>query len=127
MKVTRLVLVLLLTLTALLLVNGCSKHYVDVYINEICMPVTLENDPETAIDPLWVFPGDYVIFNNMREEDLVEMVFPTGLFEVERVEIEAGHRVILKVVAEGPMEGPISISGDGCGAGIPKVKVGEDP
>lgn len=126
MKLTRFVLVLLLALAALLLVNGCSKHYVDVYINDDCILVTIDNEPETGIDPLWVYPGDYVIFNNMKDDD-VEMVFPTGLFEEDRVEIEAGHRKILKVVADGPMEGPISISGDGCGAGIPKVKVGEDP
>lgn len=126
MKLTRFVLALLLALVALLLVNGCSKHYVDVYINEDCILVDLENESETGIDPLWVYPGDYVIFNNMKEHD-VDMVLPPGMFELDLVEIEAGHRVILKVVADGPMEGPISISGHGCGAGIPKVKVGEDP
>jgi len=127
MKSIRIPLFLLLMAAALLLVSGCSKHYVDVYINEAGLPVTLDNEPETAIDPLWVFPGDYVIFNNMRADEEVILRFPSGMFELDTVTIEAGHRKILKVIADGPMTGTLTITGDGIPAGNPEVIVGEDP
>jgi hypothetical protein len=124
MKSTRFALTLVLMMGTLLLMGGCSKHYVDVYINEMCELVTLENGD--AIDPLIVYPGDYVIFNSMRETKAVTLTFPTGMFEEDEVTIDPGKRVILKVINEGAPSGDIKRSGD-CPVGDPKVKVGEDP
>lgn len=130
-----------LTVLVLILMGaaGCnheeceSKHYVDIYINEVCDPVTLENDEE--IDVLFVYPGDYVIFNNMRAAKSVTIEFPPGMFELDEVEIEAGHRAILQVIADGPLEDDpadpsddrLTIRGDGCPSGNPQAKVGEGP
>jgi len=129
MKSIRVLLLFVFLISVLMLVGGCSKHYVDVYINEICEPVTLENDRK--IDVLYFFPGDYVIFNNMRAENSVTLEFPVGMFEVTEVTIEAGHRVTLKVVADGPLDdttsGRIIFTGTGCPMGNPEAKVGEGP
>ena len=129
-----LLMVLLLLMAAVLLVGGCckdcgecegSRHYVDVYINEICDPVTLENDED--IDPLWVFKGDHVIFNNMRETETVTLELPPGMFELDTVEIKAKHRVILEVVDGGEESGKLKVRGTGCPVGDPDVKIGEGP
>jgi len=123
MKSKRFVLILLLILAALLLMNGCSRHYVDVYINEDCALVAIDND--TAIDPLTVFVGDYVIFNNLTD-DKIELSFPPGIFEVDHVTIAGGKRVIVKVVKAVPEGDSMTI---GCRefTGSPKVVVDEDP
>ena len=123
MKSIRIPVLLLLLAGVLLLMGGCYRHYVDVYINEMCEPVTLENDE--MIDPLIVFPGDYVVFTNMREVKSVTLEFPVGMFEVDEVTINAGHRAILKVVDKGETEGYIKRID--CPIGDPKVKVGEGP
>ncbi len=123
MKSIRFSLSLLLLLAVLLVVGGCSKHYVDVYINERCALVAIDND--TAIDPLVVFPGDYVIFNNLRDEP-VELNLPIGMFEEDNVTISAGKRVILKVIETGHREESMNIVCDD-GSGTPKVVVGDDP
>jgi hypothetical protein len=125
MKSIRIPLLLLVLVAVLLLMAGCSKHYVDVYINEEKALVTLANCK--AIKPLWMFPGDYVIFNNTREIHWVMLEFPEGMFEVTKTDtIWPGHRVILKVTATGKMEGIISVISDGP-IGNPEAKVGEDP
>ncbi len=116
--------VLLLMTAGLLLVGGCSRHYVDVYIHPNCYLVSLENDDE--INPLIVYKGDYVIFNSMREAT-VTMRLPAGMFEEDEVDIEGGARVILKVIGEASMAGQISFSGTGCDVGDPDVKIGEGP
>ncbi len=130
MKSIRFPIFLLVLVATLLLVSGCSKHYVDVYINEQCLFSTLDNG---EIETLMVFPGDYVIFNNAREKPTpttqrwVDLTFPAGLFELTTVRIEPGHRVILKVIADGPMSGVLGISGPSCPSGSPEFKVGEGP
>jgi hypothetical protein len=115
-----------LLLATLLVVGGCSRHYVDVYLNEIGSLVLLDGDPDNIIDPLWVYKDDYVIFNNTRSK-AITLTFPLGMFEVDEVVVDGGRRAILQVVADGPSEGTISVSGDGIPAGSPKVKVGEGP
>ncbi len=131
MKSIRSTIFILVLLAAVLLVSGCSKHYVDVYINEQCLMSTMDND---EILTLMVFPGDYVIFSNTREElsdvdeKWVELSFPDGLFEVDMVRIEPGHRVILEVIADGPLSNTrMGINGPNCPSGGPDVKVGEGP
>ena len=126
MKSIRFPLLLWVMMMVLLLVGGCSKHYVDVYINEDCKLVLLDSDPDAYIDPLVVFPGDYVIFNNLNSDD-VKLVFPSGLFEVGDTLIESGHRVIFKVIADSLPLGSIRISSPTCPSTNPKVIVGEDP
>ena len=123
MKSIRFLLLLLALAATLLLAVGCSKHYVDVYINDKCLLVTLENDE--IIDPLVVFPGDYVIFNNLTDEEVV-MNLPDDMFSKDDVTIPAGKRVILKVIQKDPVTKEISIDCDG-GSSLPKVRVGEDP
>ena len=123
MKSTRILLLLLLMVT-LMSVGGCSKHYVDVYIGAECLPITPAYDSTTRT--LLVFPGDYVVFSNTRDKD-VTITFPLDMFEMDEVTIGAGHRVTVRVINEGEASGPLSISGDGCGSGDPKIKVGEDP
>ena len=127
--------VLVVLAAALLLVTGCSRHYVEVYINEECLPATADMD---NIKTLWVFPGDYVVFINAREVPevpegqtppgrWVKLTFPDGMFEENEVRIDPGKRVILKVIADGPMEGLIAVTGPTCPLGSPEVKVGEGP
>jgi hypothetical protein len=116
---------LTLIVAALVFSGGCSRHYVDVYINEICALVYLDNDPESVIEDLFVFEGDYVIFNNTKDT-AVELTFPVGLFEVDEIVVEGHSRVFVKVIGAALSEGTIGISGD-CPAGAPKVKVGEGP
>jgi hypothetical protein len=123
MKFNRIHLLLLL-MVALLALGGCSKHYVDVYIGGQCLPISPAYDATNRV--LWVFPDDYVVFSNMRDAEVI-VTLPAGMFEMDEVTIEGGHRVTLRVINEGDVEGPLSISGDGCPSGDPKIKVGEDP
>ena len=123
MKSIRLSLLFLLLTAALLLVAGCSRHYVDVYINDDCFLVTMENDK--IIDPLLVFPGDYVVFTNITGHK-VELNLPDGMFSEDDVEIAAGKRVILEVIQKDPGERSMVIVCTG-GTGSPRVVVGEDP
>lgn len=139
MKAMRVSLVIVLLAAVLGLMGGCSRHYVDIYINENCQPVTLENGQK--IEVMYFHPGDYVIFNNTRASESVKIQLPTGMFEVaddsvemisdpvtgESIEIESGHRAILKVVGDATTNGRLSITGDGCPAGNPEAKVGEGP
>ena len=123
MKSIRFSLFLLLLLALLLMAGGCSKHYVDVYINENCALVAIDNDK--AIDPLVLFVGDYVIFNNIREDE-VELSLPPGIFEKDSVKIAAGKRSILKVLKSVPAGDSMVIDCDP-DSGSPKVVVDEDP
>lgn len=116
---------LVLIVAALMFSGGCARHYVDVYINENCVLVLLDDDPTNVIEDLFVFEGDYVVFNNTKDS-AVELTFPLGIFEVDSIEVAAHSRVFVKVVGEALSEGTIGISGD-CPAGAPKVKVGEGP
>lgn len=129
-KKNPLLMVLLFLMTALLLVGGCSRHYIDVYLDEECFSSTADLE---HIKPLLLFPGDYVVFINTRVppapdvERWIELKFPEGLFEEDFVRIDPGKRVILKVIADGPMSGNIETNGPGCPLGDPEVKVGEGP
>ena len=124
MKSIRIIL-LMLSMVTLLLMGGCSKHYVDVYIGGECLPLSHAFDSDTMI--LLVFPGDYVVFTNLRDK-AINITLPAGMFELDMVEdLESGHRVTLKVINEGDAEGGLSISGEGCPSGDPKIRVGEDP
>jgi hypothetical protein len=123
MKTIRFVLVLML-LAVLLVVAGCDKHYVDVYINDECAMVAIDND--TAIDPLMVFPGDYVIFNNISGDSVI-IDLPDDWFEEDLVSILKDKRVILKVIRTDPGRSDMGISCTIGGAGAPKVVVGEEP
>jgi len=123
MKSIRLILFLVVLVASLLLVGGCSRHYVEVYINDKCEMVTLVN--HDIINPLYVFKGDYVIFTNISKVE-VELNLPDGVFEKNDVTIAVGKRVILKVIRNGPYEKPMNIECSGP-SGEPKVFVGEEP
>ena len=86
----------------------------------------LDGDPNVYIDPLVVYPGDYVIFNNLKADD-VKLIFPPDLFEVGETLIEGGHRAIFKVISDGLPLGAIRISAPSVPSTNPKVIVGEDP
>jgi hypothetical protein len=126
MMSTRIVLALLLVAAALLLVVGCSKHYVDVYINEDGKIVLLNNDP-TTIEELFVFPGDFVVFNNMSGQEATLGFSAEGLFGTTTEVLGPNQRVILEVQAGAPAETEIAVSGAGWPSTGPKVKVGEGP
>ena len=129
MKSIRIPMFLLVLLAAMLMV-GCSAleyHFVDVYINDECLPFTLAK--AGAIETLWVFPGDQVIFTNTRDKEVV-MTFTTGIFEVDEIALKPGKRVILKVISPGLKEGTVTlttIDGSKCPDGTPKVVVCEGP
>ncbi len=123
MKSIRFFLFLVVLVASLFLVGGCYRHYVDVYLNDQCHMVTMENND--VINPLIVFKGDYVIFNNISSAP-VELNLPDGVFERDDVTIAVGKRVILKVIMNGPTESPMNIECTG-GSGSPKVFVGEEP
>lgn len=139
MKSIRIPVLLLLLAGVLLLMGGCYRHYVDVYINNECILVTMDNG---VIETLLVFKGDFVVFNNLNEESessgptYVDLHLPEGMFDESEVSdlrtdenairVQPGKRVILEVISDGPIEGLISITGD-CPTGTPKVKVGEEP
>jgi|GEM_PF-6532706 len=123
MKSIRLTIVFFVLAVSLLLMGGCSRHYVDVYVNNQCYLVNLDND--TAIESLLVFKGDYVIFNNLGDNE-VELNLPDGVFERDKVTISPGKRVILKVIMNGPHSKNMNIECTG-GSGSPKVVVGEEP
>ena len=120
----------LLLMAGLLFWGGCSRHYIEVYIDEEGRLATADLD---HIKPLLVFPGDYVVFINTRVPPepgvprWVELDFPEGFFDVESVKIDPGKRAIVKVIADGPLSGNIQVSGPGIPMGDPEVKVGEGP
>ena len=119
------VFLLMLVMTAtLFLIGGCSRHYVDVYIDNDCLLKTLETDK--SIDVLLVFPGDYVIFNNLTNGN-VELNLPVGMFEKDKVIVAGGSREILKVIMKEPFEDYMNIECDTGGSGTPKVVIGEEP
>ena len=101
----------------------CDKHFVDVYINSKCDLVTLDNDQ--AIPLLLIFPGDFVIWNNLSE-GLVTLNLPEGWFEVDYVEIPIGQRVILELIKEEVADGSVTIGGT-CGSAAPALKIGDEP
>jgi len=103
--------------------GGGDKHYVDVYIGGDCLPYTMEQD--LAIETLFVFKGDYVIWNNTASGE-VDLDFPEGMFEEDEVTIPAKQRVILKVLGPGDGSPEYTIKCTG-GSATPKVEVGEEP
>ena len=114
-----------LLVTVLLVMGGCSKHYVDFYIRENCTLVYLDTGPEAVIDPVVVYNGDYVIFNNLKSTTIT-LTFPVGMFEVDSIDVVGNGRVIVKVIGADLSTGDLGIAGD-CTAGSPAVKVGEGP
>jgi hypothetical protein len=105
--------------------GGCeSKHYVDVYVASDCQLYLM--DRAAPLDPLMVFPGDYVIFNNMTDAE-VKLDPYDGIFDKDEATIAPFKRVTLKVIHPGDLKDKnIVITCTGGSTG-PKVHVGEDP
>lgn len=122
-----------LILVATVMLAGCAQEiqnmdfrYVDVYINEDCIPSTLAKDG--FIETLWVFPGDKVTVTNTRDKK-IEIKFPAGMFDKDAATLEPGKRIVLKVLDVSSQEGVFSITDgdDICPDGTPKVVIGEGP
>ena len=102
--------------------GGVDKHYVDVYFNDECKIVTLDGG---VIETLFVFPGDFVIWNNPNEFT-IKLNLPPSWFEEDYVEIPSDQRVTLEVIRTTPGLEGFSIEGD-CPGAVPKVRIGEGP
>lgn len=125
MKSIRITLLLFVLAATLLLVAGCDKHHVDVYINDEYAFVNMDNGNQ--IKTLWWHPGDYVSFNNISTDKEFTLEFPAGMFEKDKTDIiKPGQRVTLQVIAKEPMEGAISFDPESP-IGNPDAKVGEGP
>ena len=124
MKNVRIILAVVVLVAALLTVGGCSRHYVDLYINDDCVLVQLDND--VVINPLVVFEGDYVMFISLREKAVTISLDP-AMFDTGTIELAPGASAVVKVIGDPEMEGAISLSGDGCPSVPPKVVIGEGP
>ncbi len=120
-------LLMLILVATLLGVSGCDKHYVDVFINEDGKVVLMDNVPGTEIETLFVFPGDFVVFNNMSGEKVTLGFTKEGLFGTTMEDIEPHSRIILEVQAGAPSDAEIAVAGDEWPSTGPKVKVGEGP
>jgi hypothetical protein len=120
-------LLMLILVATLLGISGCDKHYVDVYINENGKLVLMDNDPGKYIETLFVFPGDFVVFNNMSGEKVTLGFTKEGLFGTTTEVLEPNTRIILEVQAGAPPDAEIAVAGDGWPSTGPKVKVGEGP
>lgn len=126
-----------LMIPAAMLLSGCARtvelqpivasRFIDVYINQDCLPTTLAKGG--IIDTLWLYPGDRVVITNTRDKEIT-INFPAGMFDQDKVLIESGKRVILEVQKISPETGAFSIVGETsgiCPDGAPKVKIGDDP
>ncbi len=120
-------LLMLILVATLLGVIGCDKHYVDVYINEDGKVVLMDNVPGTDIETLFVFPGDFVVFNNMSTEKVTLGFTKEGLFGTTTEVLEPNTRIILEVQAGAPSDAEIAVAGGEWPSTGPKVKVGEGP
>lgn len=125
MKPIRTQFFLMVMVAVLLLISGCDKHHIDIYINDELAFVHMSNGKE--IETLWVFPGDFVSFTNISQEKEFSLEFPAGMFEKDKTDIiKPGHRVTLEVISKVPMEGDISFFPESP-VGNPEAKVGEEP
>lgn len=109
--------------------GGCEQPptYI-VYIDQVgCKAKTWDGD---YIDPLWLFPGDRVIWVNRSSEDKTVSFEDETIFGEKEWTIAPGKRVTMfvKEGSEGVHDYNIIPSDTGeCPPGSPQAKVGEDP
>lgn len=100
-----------------------NKHHVDLYLGPDGHVYTHAMGPE-AIDPIFVFPGDDVVWNNPTDNDISLSFSESDWFGVSTLTVPAGKREILRL-SDGA-DGSVNITG-GDGSGSPAMKVGDGP
>lgn len=119
----RWVLVVVVFAIVIWMTGGADKHYVDVYIGPDGHIYTHALGPQ-SIDPLFVVPGDYVVWNNPTDTETTITFEHTAWFGVDKVTVGAYQREILQF--GGGEDGSLTVT-NGDESGNPDLKVGEDP
>ena len=103
----------------------CDKHFTDVYFKtdgkQYSHPYGV-----VAVEELFVFRGDYVVWNNPTDTKANLEFEDSSWFGVSVATVEANGRLIMEVSESATGGGDYSIT-IGTDSGSPSIKVGDDP